>query len=250
MTTRLAYAAARLGARYAALPRENEWQRLAAARTLASFVEEARVGPFQTWIKGVSALSDAHEIERGLRALAWDLVDEAADWVPDPWRPAARWWVWIPFLPLLAEGLAGKPLPAWAARDYRLRALLDAEGALDPLAVAEHGLGTLGQGGDPATVAAAWAREWRRLWPRMSGAAGRHLESLVAEIAAHIAHFALLTPAETWPARRALRERLRLRFHQRVLEPASLFVYLALVLLDLERLRGELLTRALFPEAA
>ena len=111
-------------------------------------------------------------------------------------------------------------------------------------------MGSLGQGGDPATVAAAWAREWRRLWPRVSGAAGRHLESLVAEIAAHVAHFALLTPAETWPARRALRERLGLRFHQRVLEPASLFVYLALVLLDLERLRGELLTRALFPEAA
>jgi hypothetical protein len=250
MTTRLAYAEARLSARYAALPGENEWQRLAAARTFASFVEEARVGPFQTWIKGVSALSDAHEIERALRALAWDLVDEAADWVPQGWRSAVHWWAWIPFLPLLAQGLAGKPLPAWAARDYRLRALLDAEGALDPLAVAQHGLGPLGHGRDRTAVATAWAQEWRRLWPRVSGAPGRHLESLVAEIAAHLAHFALLTPAETWSARRVLRERLRLRFHQRVLEPASLFVYLALVLLDLERLRGELLTRALFPEAA
>jgi len=40
---------------------------------------------------------------------------------------------------------------------------------------------------------------------------------------------------------------LRLTFHQRLLEPVTVFIYLALVLLDLERLRAELLRRCLFP---
>ena len=250
MTTRLAYAEARLAARYAALPAETEWQRLAAARTLASFLEEARGGPLEPWVKGFSALSDGHELERGLRALAWDLVDEAANWLTDDWRPAARWVAWIPFLPLLVFAREGKPLPDWAARGYRLRSLLDDDGALDPVVLAERGLGALAANGDPARIAFDWATEWRRLWPPVRGTPARHLETLVGEVAAHLALFGTLSPSEAWPARRTLRERLRLRFHQRVLEPASLFVYLALVLLDLERLRAELVTRALFPQAA
>jgi hypothetical protein len=62
----------------------------------------------------------------------------------------------------------------------------------------------------------------------------------------HLSSFRQSTPAAAWDLRQALRERLRLQFHLRLLAPVSVFLYLALILLDLERLRAELLRRALF----
>ena len=52
-----------------------------------------------------------------------------------------------------------------------------------------------------------------------------------------------------WPLRRDLRERLRLGFHRLPLQPAAAFYYLALLALDLERLRAALMERALFDAA-
>jgi hypothetical protein len=49
-----------------------------------------------------------------------------------------------------------------------------------------------------------------------------------------------------WDLRKRLRARLGLLFHRRLLQPAAAFVYLGLVIMDMERLRFELVTRALF----
>jgi hypothetical protein len=53
----------------------------------------------------------------------------------------------------------------------------------------------------------------------------------------------------TWELRRELRARLGLLFHRRLREPASPFIFLILTALDLERLRAELVGRALFGTA-
>ncbi len=55
-----------------------------------------------------------------------------------------------------------------------------------------------------------------------------------------------LEPGASVASRRALRERLRGRFRYDLLQPATVFIFLALVGLDLERLRGELVARVLF----
>jgi hypothetical protein len=47
--------------------------------------------------------------------------------------------------------------------------------------------------------------------------------------------------------RRALGSRLTHLYRRATLEPAVAFVFLALSALDMERLRGELLRRAIFP---
>jgi len=47
--------------------------------------------------------------------------------------------------------------------------------------------------------------------------------------------------------RRALAVRLSLLYRRATLDPAVAFIFLALSALDMERLRGELLRRALFP---
>ena len=62
----------------------------------------------------------------------------------------------------------------------------------------------------------------------------------------HVQTFRQAAPASAWLLRRELRERLRLRFRQQTLQPLVPFIYLALVALDLERLRSALISRALF----
>ena len=81
-----AYSQARIQARFAGLPQEDEWQRLAASRTLASFLEEARTGPLRGWVKGFSGQSGVHELEAGVRSLHREMLDEVASWVPTPWK--------------------------------------------------------------------------------------------------------------------------------------------------------------------
>jgi hypothetical protein len=91
---------------------------------------------------------------------------------------------------------------------------------------------------DPATAIAAWRREW---WRRAPRAARRDetLRTLGRLLARH-------RTVRVEP-RRALCLRLEALYRRATLDPGAAFVFLALSALDLERLRGELVVRALFP---
>jgi len=243
------YCQARLQARYANLPDAAEWQRLAGVRTLAAFLEEARLGPLRPWVKRLSATSDALVLERGLCALAAELADEAARWVPRPWRAAVAWTAWLPYLPVfehLADTAQPKRPADWASADPRLRALVSDAGEPNPDALERAGLRMLRDAPRPDQIPARWADEWRNRWPPARQGWTRDLEAFTARLVAHLSAFRHADPADAWNLRQALRERLRLQFHQSMLAPVTVHIYLALILLDLERLRAELLRRALF----
>lgn len=244
------YAQARIQARYAALPAETEWQRLAGARGLGAYLEDARVGPLRPWVKGFSALSGAHEVERGLRSLAWEQVYEVAGWVPRAWRPAVQWVGWIPFLSVFEDLARARPMPPWTTQDPRLRDLLDDNGAPLPLALLQQGLTGLTAPDAGDQVASRWVQEWQCRWPNPRRRHGQALEAFRRELGAHLAAFRNARPDAAWGLRQALRDRLRLRLHQRLLQPLTVFLYIAVILLDLERLRGELLRRCLFSPGA
>lgn len=241
---RFAYTQARVQARFADLPAEDDWQRLAGARTLGAFVEEAREGALRGWVKGFSALSDAHDLDRGLRAIWFDYVQQVAQWVPSPWRSAFSWLRWLPVLPLLAHAARGNGLPPWVDRDGTLSSLRGPGGALEPQALIEAAAGALLV--PPDELAAAWLAEWRRLWPPCDEAFLVKVEGVVSLVLRHTRAFAQVGGEAAWPLRRELRERLRLDFHRLALQPAAGFAFLALVALDLERLRAALMQRALF----
>lgn len=259
--TALAYCQARIQARYGILPGDDEWLRLAGVGALAAYLEEARTGPLQPWIRGFSGHSGAHDIERGLRDLAWDLLSEVAGWVPAPWRAAVRWTAWLPFLGVLGQLARGAAAPRWAAQDTRICPLLNPDGTPNLAELASIGFAVPPTARpaaptDPSQVVQVWSETWHRLWPdpglgsRIGWAwTGRNpeLDALTGLLVGHLAAFRRTDPSATWELRRALRERLRVLFHQQTLTPVAIFVYLALVLLDLERLRAELLRRALFP---
>lgn len=255
---RFAYAQTRVQARYAELPGEDAWQRLAAARTLGMFLEEAREGALRSWVKGFSALSDAHDLDRGLRTIWQDEVTQVATWLPAPWRPAVFWLRWLPLLSLLAYAGRGGSLPPWMDRDRTLQGLRRPDGTLDFAAIIAAGAGALlpmkGEGAaDPLRDwGRAWAGEWRHLWPHCDRRFLANMDGLAALIAAHAQAFPQAGGETAWVLRRELRERLRLGFHRLPLQPAAAFSYCALVALDLERLRAALIDRVLFvlPEAA
>ncbi len=101
----------------------------------------------------------------------------------------------------------------------------------------------------PDTLAGAWLDEWRRRLPQPLHDADDSLRQVAAVLRRHAAAFAAATPGSGTPLRRALQARLSLLMRRATLEPAVAFTHLALSALELERLRGELLVRKLFPNA-
>ena len=243
------YAQARLQARLSLMPSEPDWERLAAARTLSGFLEEARVGVFADWIKGFSAQSRARDLERGLRRLARERIEETAGWVPECWRPAVRWLVWLGCLPLIEHLARGEPAPDWLTGDEILGWLAE---PLDPERAPDADVLELLAWHDERSLSVGlhWRRIWIDRWPRLEPGTRARLDALIALVTHHLETFRMARPEDAWPQRQRLRERLRLELHRHPVEPVAVFGYLGLVLLDLERLRAELLRRALFgPEA-
>jgi hypothetical protein len=243
---RLAYAQARVQARLADLPAEQEWERLASARTLSAYLEEARSTGFAGWVRAFSGLSQPHDLERGCLTIARESVRITADWAPAGWRPAIEWLVWLPTVSVLEHLARDLPLPEWVAANDPLRALVTTEGGLDRQAVAAAGLSDLLATGRPEQVGAAWAAAWRARWPHCGGRCRHQMAELVQVVHDHLDAFRRGSSAAAWGARRTLRARLRILLHLRPVQPVVLFAYLGILFIDLERLRGALLSRAVF----
>jgi hypothetical protein len=235
MSAELGYAQARIQARYAARLAEPAWSALANVADYRAFLEAARETPLRRRLRAISPHSTAHEIERQLRRELAETVHEVARWMPARWRAAVGWCaalVWLPLaLHLRREGASER----W----MREAALAQLERLAPRLAAAE----------DPLEE---WVRAWRALWPACSACVRAALERLVARLKAHRRSLAALAAAEAlpgreaWMRRRELAERLVRDWRGDLLTPAAAFGYLLLEALELERVRAELATRALF----
>ncbi|MEY6433421.1 hypothetical protein ABC977_13515 [Thioalkalicoccus limnaeus] len=246
---RYAYAQARLQAALAALPDESTWQRLAANRTLAAYLEEARTLPCGPWVRGFSGHNGPHELEPGLRVLYRDTVDAVAAWMPPSWREAVIWTRWWPCLPMIAHWMHRGEAPIWVQQDYLLRPLLNEQGRLTSAGLMRAGPAPLVTD-EEEDLLAVWARIWRESWPRTSRDERVALETLTRLILRYGTAVPGGDRADSGAGRSRLRGRLHRFFHRSLLQPASAFTFLAIVGLDLERLRGELVTRALFAAEA
>jgi hypothetical protein len=236
--SRLAYAQARVQARFAGRLSDGEWQRLGAVRAYPAYLQELRATALRGWVAGISELSDSHGIEQALRRQFRRRVEEVQGWAPESWRPAVGWVGWLADLPLLQHLLGGEAAPPWASGDFHVRGWLDAAGYLRREALAAAGGGDLLAAGPE--LGAVWLGAWRRRWPAVGGDARAGLERLVRVLATRAE---VLSGAGAVPRPGARLEHL---FHGLVLQPGVLFAYLAVMALDLGRLRGELVGRVLF----
>ena len=242
----LAYAQARMQARLARLPTEADWRRLASTRSLAAYLEESRATGLGPWVRAFSRLSQPHELDRGCRAIARESTELVASWAPVAWRPAVIWIAWLPWLPLIEHLARGGTLPAWASHDERLRGWLDDSGALDIGALTAAGLDVADAGQCTEVIARRWGDAWRARWPTTGGRCRRDLEALAALVSRHVETFQGGGTESAWALREALHGRLWRLLHLRAVQPVALFAFLAILLIDLERLRGALLSRAVF----
>jgi hypothetical protein len=240
------YAHARLSARLGERPDDAAWRTLEHLRELPALLDAARNSAFRNWVGGISVVATPHEIEAALRGHWRHHVAEVAGWMPDDWRSAVRWCAVLPDLPVIAHLARGQPPLAWMRGDPLFRDLVDAEtgtrsaapgsGPLAPLAACWR---------DPGRIAAQWRAEWARRAPAGGDATLR--ADLGRALTAHLAAFHDPAVDDGWPLRRTLEAQLTLLFRRAVLDPTAAFAYLALIALDLERLRGELARRSAFP---
>jgi hypothetical protein len=239
----LEYAHARLGARFGARPDELAWRRIEMIRDVGGMLDAARASQLSLYLGEIGPDADAHAIELVLRVGLRERVRAIAAWMPPNWRAAIEWCALLPDLPVLQHLARGGSAPPWLRDDPLGAALRDSEcgpkGEGAAYLLAEGRL-------DPDRIAALWLAEWQRRLP-VPVAESPFLADVVRLLKAHAAAFREPLQVEGWTLRRALHARLTQLFRRATLTPAAAFIFLTLSALDIERLRGELLRRVVFP---
>lgn len=244
------YAHARIRARWGSRPDDTAWHRIEITRELAPLLELARAGSLVRWVQGLAADSGLHATEHVLRLRWREAVDEVAGWMEGDWQPAFRWCGHLADLPAVQQWARGEPMAAWISDDEVLAPRLK-RGHDDPVDAPGTAPGWRALVEEahrqPEKVAVLWLQAWRRLLP--AGPARGVIErELVRPLAAHAEAFASPSTVDGWSERRALAARLVGLLRRHPAEPLEAFVYLALMGLELERLRAEIVARAAFPK--
>ena len=240
----LEYACARIGARFGERPSEAAWRAIAVVRGLAAFLDASRTAAFRRWIRGIAIDATPHEIEAALRGNWRALVDEVLGWMPERWHAAIAWAGALVDLPVAQYLARGSDPLHWMADDRVFRELDDHPdgprhgSALARLAPAWP---------NPERLLSAWIAEWSRRIPQRADASGAPLAECGRLLAEQRATLMVSSVADGMLVRRTLVVRLSALYRRATLDPAAAFVFLALSALDLERLRGELMRRAIFP---
>ncbi len=262
------YAYARACARLAQRPDERLWAQLHSARSVGAALEAVRASAAAAYVSGVTWPAPLADLELAFRQQWRTRVEELARWAPDAWRAALRWTAHLVDLPVLVHLAGNEPPAPWIAADPVLAAYAHfdrgerraalAAGPLAALAAAletaeppPRRLGAATRRRAPLhMVLRAWHRQWRARWPACDDEARAGLDRLVARIASHVARFGTAAVEEAPTARQRLAAELAALLRRCPAQPAALHAYLALVALDLERLRGEIVVRAAFRTTA
>lgn len=248
---RFDYIQARLQARHGRRPDPALWQRLGALRDLALFLQTARASGLRPWLDGFTPETPAHRMEQLLRQRFRAEAAQVTHWQPVPWQAASAWTAhWID-LPALGGLLRDERTPEWMLSDpdYGVLAQLPRTTRADALRQSRWAdLGAeLGRGHE--TLRAAWFAGWRRLWPPRGTRVRAQVEHLAAALE-QPQDSAAATPSQDAAQRERWQNWLNLRFRQMPRAPITSLLHLFALAQDMERLRGELLQRRLFPGVA
>ena len=241
-----ALAQVRLQARHGTRPAPSDWATLEASGDLPTALGLLADWPATGWVRRLGRRPAPREIERAVRAAWTDEVSEIAAWLPARDRAAVLWLGWLPWLPALQKLARGGRAPDWTRDDPLLGPVVASEvdrrgAALSRTALAPLA-GSLATGQDPAR---AWLDHWRTLWPA-GGPLRRTLEELVRDVRGALDRLAALPPgSRSEPVIAELRRRLVTRFRRHPLAPAGAVAWLGLRGLELRRVRGALVVRAL-----
>lgn len=248
------YIQARLQARHGRRPDPALWQRLGALRDLPLFLQTARASGLRPWLEGFTPDTSPHRMEQLLRQRFRTEVAQVARWQPRPWQAATHWLAHWVDLPALGALLRDERAPEWMAGDPDYAPLAELPRAARAEALAGTRWAELGDehassGRAHANLRAAWFAHWRKLWPQGDARAFAQVEMLAAALQSPGADV-VTTPAQDVAQRTRWTAWLNFRFRQLPRAPVTSLLHLLMLAQDLERLRGELLQRRLFPGPA
>jgi len=240
------YALTRVHARHGMRLAEGSWRRLEASRDLGHYLEVLRTSSLAQWVASLDPTWDSHAIERALRNEWRRYVDCVTVWHPQLWQPWLGWLAWLPLLGLLAPLARAAPAPQWLLADpvcgplalgspeERIAALQ--RSPLAPLAPALRGRVSLSH---------AWYTHWQRLAPG-GDEPTRQLRSRLCATLERPPEAMLRAQDSSMALRQDLGVRLSQLFRAGAGTVVASACHVALLALDLERLRGGLIGRRIF----
>lgn len=242
-----AYTQTRLQARHALRPSDGTWRYVETQKELTGYLQSARRTELRQWVLALHTRSPYHTLEAALRHQYRDYIEQTARWQPAPWRDAVRWIKRLADLPALQHLLLGNTALSWMLEDKQLQAFTGVNLNQRLLALQQSDCAPLlrhWQSG--LSLVDAWLAQWRALWPSANAQCVKPIDLLIALLRTHLKEFPQLPPDEGWRARQALAHQLTRLFRRYTNQPAAVFVHLALVALDIERLRGGIARRGAF----
>ncbi len=246
---RYAYVQTRLQARHGARPGDDEWRQLQSIGDLGNYLQVAQRGPLNIWVVGVAVNTPVHEIELLLRQRFRAYIEELSHWLSDEWRSSVLWVKRLVDLPALQHILSGQPTANWMLDDPELKPFIHVNQNLRNDAFRESECNLLLEAWqNHESLADAWFRQWVSLSP--SGNKNMHLESIWKRVSRRIEEQCEAPDSSTEQSREILEQELRGLFRRMAGCPENVFVHLGLIALDLEKLRGGLLHRAIFQDSS
>ena len=239
-----AYAQARLQSRHGERPGPLDWRRVQGVEDVTHYLQVARRTRLGRWVEELHGDHDSDAVELALRRQFREYIDEVARWLPQPWRDNAKWLKRLPDLPALQHLLSGRdPLP-WMSGDANLQSFVQGDSEQRRRALQESDCGPLvaaWERGEP--LAGAWFRHWRDTWIK-------HGPQGIEQVADRVQRFLQASAGaddDSFEQRCAvLQTQLTVLFRRHSFQPAACYAHLALIALDLMRLRADLLRRIWF----
>lgn len=229
-------------------PDEHVWQIVESKKDLANYLQTARQTRLRNWVVGLQSTDDHHVIETALLILYREYILDVAHWVPSEWRESVEWLVALIYLPAMQHLLRGNTAQSWMLEVPELKnmTMSNLNMRLDSFSQSPYArLLDAWQADQPLLT--SWLSCWQSLWPEKTTKQPPPLKKLILVVEEHIDTFRQLSPAVTWRQRQRLAAKLTLMFRKYTCQPAAIFIHLLLVALDMERLRGGIIQRSLFP---
>jgi hypothetical protein len=244
-----AYAQARVQSRYGRRADAGVWLKLHNIHDLGSYLQAAQQMPLRHWVLGLGLDHSSHQIELTLRQKYRTHVDEVASWMPMDWKQALRWikrLVDLPVLQYLAEG--GEPL-AWMRKDGDIANVIADDPRSCLLAIRRAGNGVMVDSWQKSgSILTGWLSQWNALRPesRLQNEGIERLERLLYDQMQLQSKQQQVTQPTDYDS---IIERLRLIYRRYAFLPAAVVAYLAMVALDIHRIRNDLMQRLYFQQA-
>lgn len=239
------YIQARLQARLANFADEKDWVVLNTLTDISTYMEQLKHSILAPYWLAIDEDSTSYEIERRLRMLWHNAIDEINIWLPKSYIPILNWYHILPYLPFLKPLLEAEEEPfEWMQEDVWLKPYLKDSQLIS------HDWYIFQKSDDlsKTKLYQLWLEQWQNLWlslfPQQKREAlvlGKHIVAIYQGRLS--SQYLQQARSEHYQNYQVI---LRRFFHQNLLKPIIIFAYLGLIALDLYRLRAELLERLLF----